>query len=194
MELRYNRKAVKKGKKSTLSSVNNAGTKIAWTCLWSEGNNLTRCKLCGAFSRGSLTSSSLFYLCLTDQAIQYLLAPAVQRFICLFVAFFFVVAWRQPPCQKHAFLLALSLSLSLSFKFLFYHSWSATWNHRATEITHIYARSFLKAMSSSVSPEPLFAGLWRCLVDLGISTKKPTRRGCRAGQRKLKPDGGNILR
>ena len=77
VELRYNRKAVNKGKKSTPSSVNNAGTKIAWTCLWSEGNNLTRRKLCGAFSRGSLTSNSLFYLCLTDQAIQYLLAPAV---------------------------------------------------------------------------------------------------------------------
>ena len=59
VEPRYNRGAVNTGKESRLSSVNNAGTKIAWTCLWSEGKNLTGCKLCGAFSRGSLTSNSL---------------------------------------------------------------------------------------------------------------------------------------
>ena len=88
VEPRYNRGAVNIGKESTLRSVNNAGTKIAWTCLWREGKNLTGCKLCGAFSRGSLTSNSLFHLCLTDQAIQYLFAPAVIAFHLPFCCFF----------------------------------------------------------------------------------------------------------
>ena len=89
VEPRYNRGAVNIGKESRLSSVNNAGTKIAWTCLWSEGKNLTGCKLCGAFSRGSLTSNSLFHLCLTDQAIQYLFAPAYCVLSAFLLLFFF---------------------------------------------------------------------------------------------------------
>lgn len=135
-------------------------------------------KLCGAFSRGSLTSNSLFYLCLTDQAIQYLLAPAVQRFICLFVAFS-VCGGLKTTTLPEARVSTSCVFLPLSFKFLFYHSWSATWNHRATEITQIYARSFLKAMSSSVSPKPLFAGL---VAWLTLGYRRRSQLAVAAGQ------------
>ena len=46
--------------------------------------------------------------------------------------------------------------------------------------------SFLKAISSSITPKPLSHGLWRCLVDHGIANSMPTRRECRAGRLKLR--------
>ena len=46
-----------------------------------------------------------------------------------------------------------------------------------------YTRDFLKSISASSTPKKLCASLWRCLVNHGLS-KKPIRRGCRAGQRK----------
>ena len=67
-----------------------------------------------------------------------------------------------------------------------------TWNNGVTEMARIYTRSFLNAIYSSISPKPLSTGLWRCLLDIGISKKKPTRPGCRAGQRKFRPTGGKI--
>ena len=59
-------------------------------------------------------------------------------------------------------------------------------------MARIYTRSFLNAIYSSISPKPLSTGLWSCLLDIGISKKKPTRPGCRAGQRKFRPTGGKI--
>ena len=53
----------------------------------------------------------------------------------------------------------------------------------------LYSPSFLKAISTLISSTPLVPVLWRCLVNHGISKSKPTRRGCRAGQRKLKSKG-----
>ena len=53
----------------------------------------------------------------------------------------------------------------------------------------LYSPSFLKTISTSISSTPLAPVLWRCLVNHGISKSKPTRRGCRAGQRKLKSKG-----
>ena len=49
----------------------------------------TECKVCGPFFRGKLTCNPLFVLCLTDQTIQYLLAPVVQLFMCLMLSFSF---------------------------------------------------------------------------------------------------------
>ena len=47
----------------------------------------------------------------------------------------------------------------------------------------VYSRSFVKAISSSI-PTRCSSDLWRRLTDHGISRVKPTRRGCRGGQRK----------
>ena len=49
-----------------------------------------------------------------------------------------------------------------------------------------YSRCFLISQLKSTSTSLLNPGLWRSLVDLGISRMKPTWRGCRRGQRKGK--------
>lgn len=52
-------------------------------------------------------------------------------------------------------------------------------------MARIYSKAFLVAARSLISLEPLDGALWRCLVDNRISNRLPTRRGCRAGRRKL---------
>ena len=74
----------------------------------------------------------------------------------------------------------------------FYYIWSTTWFHRAkgdgTHLRTLISKSNFVASST----KPLSAGLWRCLVDLAISRKKPIGRGYRAGQHKFKLNGGDI--
>ena len=53
-------------------------------------------------------------------------------------------------------------------------------------MARIYSKAFLVAARSLISLEPLDGALWRCLVDNRISNRLPTRRGCRAGRRKLR--------
>ena len=52
----------------------------------------------------------------------------------------------------------------------------------------VYSRSFLKAISSSVSAiqTRCSSDVWCRLTELGISRVKPTRRGCRGGRRKFR--------
>ena len=52
----------------------------------------------------------------------------------------------------------------------------------------VYSRSFLKAISSSVSAiqTRCSSDFWCRLTDLGISRVKPTRRGCLGGRRKFR--------
>ena len=48
-----------------------------------------------------------------------------------------------------------------------------------------YSRSALcNVLSSTFLTKPLNLTLWRTLTEIGISRARPTRRGCRAGQRK----------
>lgn len=54
-------------------------------------------------------------------------------------------------------------------------------------MAHVYSRSTLGVILSSISSKPLNSGLWRTLAGLGLSRSKPTRRGCRAGRRKQRP-------
>lgn len=51
-------------------------------------------------------------------------------------------------------------------------------------MARISSWSLLHSILLSTLKKPLSPNLWRCLVDLGISCKKPTLRGCRGGQRK----------
>ena len=48
-----------------------------------------------------------------------------------------------------------------------------------------YSRSILVAISSFQTRTTIISKLWRSLCQLRISRTKPTRRGCRAGLRKL---------
>ena len=50
-----------------------------------------------------------------------------------------------------------------------------------------YTTAALNAISSSMAKKSLRLELWRQLTELRISQRKPTRRGRRGGQRKLKP-------
>ena len=45
-----------------------------------------------------------------------------------------------------------------------------------------YTRTFLKAFSTSSTSSRICPELWRSLTQLGISKRKPTRRGCRSGK------------
>ena len=56
-------------------------------------------------------------------------------------------------------------------------------------MARIYTKLCLEAILSSFSPRFLNGELWRCLVYNGISRQMPTRRGCRAGRRKLRTTG-----
>ena len=47
-----------------------------------------------------------------------------------------------------------------------------------------YSRCFLTRIGAELSNIKLKSTLWRNLCNIGISRVKPTRRGCRAGQRK----------
>lgn len=44
-----------------------------------------------------------------------------------------------------------------------------------------YSRSTLMSLSTCLEVRPLCSELWLTLTEVGISRKKPTRRGCRAG-------------
>ena len=60
-------------------------------------------------------------------------------------------------------------------------------------MTRTYSHLFLKSILPSVSTERVFPALWRCLLDNGISKFQPTRRGNRAGKRKLGIMVSNVM-
>ena len=57
-----------------------------------------------------------------------------------------------------------------------------------------YTRSTLVSLSSSLQKILLHPNLWRSLTQLRISRIKPTRRGCKAGLRKLRTSNQRDLR